>query len=386
MYLKAIFIILIFLRETAYFGQVYGSDGKLHDINGGGQQSVYYQKAATTARKAAEKTKCPDRIPYLIRIAEWNECMVDLLAGRKSSCGELNLGTVPPCDGDMIGGGNANMNAATSGQSILAKQQELSRQTEIELDNAKNASLSAYQSAISNGRKESGAILDATLSGAQEISDPTSSLIYTGIGLGIALFTSMSEHKEMQMAKDREMEKIRNEEKRRKLTIEAKENFIVEALSINKYNFSDLVSKKRYATVLCIPNTFNSKEQNIAFTYPIEVPEYSDGTHPLKPEIEKELLLAIDKNFLLDKIIYILYPIVDLDNFSNDFVKKMGSGKVISLNAELINYFKTPFEKKYNMDSEEDFWGNTMKNDSIIKQEKRVNKPTPKKQDNFWDN
>lgn len=272
------------------------------------------------------------------------------------------------------------------------EQEQHYQQTQIELDNAKNVSMSAYQNAINSGRKESGAMLDATIEGAQQISDPTSSLIYTGIGLGVSLFTRLAEKKDearereltATLAEKKEEERRRNEINRKKLLADTKAKFVTEALNINNYELSDLISKQRYATILCVPKTFNSEEQNVAFTYPLQVPEYSDGTHPLKPDIEKELLSSLDKYLLQDKIIYILYPIVDLQTFSNDFVKKMGSGKVISLNAELINFNRIPFSKIEKQSEETDFWGDAIKNkEGKKKEDKKESKPL-KKDDDFW--
>jgi len=74
------------------------------------QQSEYYQKAAQAYLTAASKTKCSDRAKVLKEYAEWNQCMVDVLAGRKSSCGTQPTTPIPQCDGDVIGGSGNNPN------------------------------------------------------------------------------------------------------------------------------------------------------------------------------------------------------------------------------------------------------------------------------------
>jgi ankyrin repeat protein len=83
------------------------------------QQSEYYQKAARAYLTAASKTKCPERAKVLKEYADWNQCMVDVLAGRKSACTVQPTTPIPPCDGDMIGGSGSNPNA-NSENSIAA--------------------------------------------------------------------------------------------------------------------------------------------------------------------------------------------------------------------------------------------------------------------------
>ncbi|MCO5239235.1 MAG: hypothetical protein M9904_04205 [Chitinophagaceae bacterium] len=97
-------------------------------------------------------------------------------------------------------------------QEQFNQQEQRSQQTQMELDNAKNVSVGAYQQAINSGKKTSGAMVDATLEGAQYISDPKASLAYTGIGLGVALVSWISEKKEVQrtaMFKREEEERLR---------------------------------------------------------------------------------------------------------------------------------------------------------------------------------
>lgn len=92
--MKTLIMILLVCSTVAAFGQQ--SD----------HQSEYYKRAAEVARDAARKTKCPERQQWCIRLAEWNEKMVEVLAGRLSSAGPQPTTPMPPCPGDMVGGGS----------------------------------------------------------------------------------------------------------------------------------------------------------------------------------------------------------------------------------------------------------------------------------------
>lgn len=254
-------------------------------------------------------------------------------------------------------------------QQFLEEQQQRYQKTEMELDNAKNVSMNAYQEAINNGKQQSRAMLDASLAGAQQISDAKSSLIYTGIGLGISLFMHLSEKKAAQEEKEEER---RAEQERINLIINTKNDFIKEALDINKYSVSDLVSKDRYAIILVIPKQFTTDEDVVYFTYSVPVPKYSDGTYPLKPEVEKKLLISIDRNISDGKTVHTLYPITNLETFNNDFVKKMGSAKVININAQLLKLTKSPFSDSDGEKGKTDFWGNPAKSNTLQKKEKPI--------------
>ncbi|MGI8583992.1 MAG: hypothetical protein ACR2KX_17485 [Chitinophagaceae bacterium] len=77
------------------------------------------------------------------------------------------------------------------------KQMQLKQQqTQQELNNAQNASTSAFETALNSGKKTSGAMVEATLAGAQYLSDPKSSLAFTGVGLGVAGLAALGERKE----------------------------------------------------------------------------------------------------------------------------------------------------------------------------------------------
>lgn len=59
-----------------------------------------YIAAARAYRTYANKTKCPERARVLRIYAEWNECMVRVLAGESSGCGPAPTMPIPPCNED----------------------------------------------------------------------------------------------------------------------------------------------------------------------------------------------------------------------------------------------------------------------------------------------
>lgn len=266
-----------------------------------------------------------------------------------------------------------------------AAQQQRYEQTQIELDNAKNVSMNAYQEAINNGRKESGALLESALSGGAQISDPTGSLIYTGVGLGVALFTHLSEkkaeRKEKEVAAQKETEKIQLFLEENALIIDTKTQYIKEAMRINQYTTNDLISKPRFAALLVIPKDFSAYRQKIYFTSPVKISKYSDSTYPLKDYVETKLLMAVDKSIVKFQSVYTLYPITDVEIFVSDFVKKMGSGTVINIDAQLLDYLKLPFEETTQENTDTDFWGDTIKKDN-----KKIETKPIKKDNRFWEN
>ena len=325
-------------------------------------QSVNYANAGDIYREFARKTVCPERAAYFNKMADWYDCWVKALAGLSSNCPDMPADEVPPCVGDQV---NTNERDSSAGVNNYPSDEESSseklnqiinrnNQTQIELENAKTKSMNAYEDAISNGRKESGAMVDATLEGASALSDPTEALVYTGVGLGLALFKHLSENNDEVEEKE---QAAKEEANHIQLIISTKNNFIKDALNINKYSFSDLISKDRYASLLLVPNTVTASEQDIYFTYPVLVPKYSDDTYPLKDDIQKQLLKLLDKTFIRDKLVYTLYPITNPDLFITEFINKMGSGKVIFWNAQILKTLNRAFATKNNvMLNQDDFW------------------------------
>jgi len=80
------------------------------------EAAIHYEKARDAFRDAASKTKCPDRARVLNKYADWNQCMVDLLAGRGTGCPAITT-PIPPCDGDRVGGGNSSGSTNSSASS-----------------------------------------------------------------------------------------------------------------------------------------------------------------------------------------------------------------------------------------------------------------------------
>gem|GEM_PF-1568810 len=255
-------------------------------------------------------------------------------------------------------------------QQQLEEQQRRYQQIQVDFSNAQISADNAYSAAIASGKKESGAMLDATLSGAQQISDPTGQLVYTGVGLAVSLVAFLGEKKQERLEKEAT---ARREEERKSLIIQTKNKFIADAISINKYGIGDLVSRPRFAALLLVPKSFIPGQENSFFTIPVLVPKYADSTYPLKDEIEKKLLkfLTLDKNLLAGMKVYTLYPITNVEKFQEEFIKKMGSGHLIYLSAELIDFSGYPFN--YNTESEmTDFWNRPVKKEIRAETNKQI--------------
>jgi hypothetical protein len=161
-------------------------------------QSAYYTKAANDIRIAEGKTACPDRARVLEEYAKWNDRMAASFSNPSISVGPAPTTPIPPCSGDMIGGGNGS---GGSGNSTTSSQLKAA-QSQAQSLNSQNAATNAYQSAISNGSAQSTAILDATLAGARQISDPKESLAFTGVGLSVSLISYMSERSQEKKARE----------------------------------------------------------------------------------------------------------------------------------------------------------------------------------------
>lgn len=363
-----------------------------YSINSFGQVGDAYGRAAETARNGARLSKCPERVVYLNKLADYLQCWCN---NGKAGATQRNCGPeptpAPECKEDLMGNvqGNGGGNSTSMGAKSdpVRDMQQKQQQTQQEFSNAQSASDNAYQSAISSGKKTSGAMLDATLAGASQISDPTSSLVYTGVGLAIAWIARSGEKKQERLdaeaAVRREAEDIKREEDRKSMIIDAKGKFVDDALKINQYGFSDLISKDRYAALLLVPDNFNPDKQAIYFSIPVKVQQYSDSTYPLKDKIEKELLLCADKSFLQGKKIFTLYPIVNINKFEDDFTNKMGSSHLIYLDAAMIKFNKVPFyEISASNAAGTDFWGNPVTKKKV---ESSPKKKVAVQKEDFWD-
>lgn len=212
-YLKKILLLIVFFYSSKGFCQVYQAnpDEYKKSIKGGDPNGIY-GRAAELCEQAAEKYDalgCSASAAYCRKMAAWNNCMVNTLAGSGNSCGdELLPENAPTCAAATIGGSNGSGNSSTNAISPIQELQQKEQQQQQELNNAQNASNSAYEQAINNNKKESGAIVDATLAGAQQLSDPKESLAYMGVGLTSALFVYSGERKE---ARAKEQERLENE-------------------------------------------------------------------------------------------------------------------------------------------------------------------------------
>ena len=262
---------------------------------------------------------------------------------------------------------NNNLNQQKQQQTIFSQSYE---QTSKELDNAKDISMQAYQSAISEGNTQSYSFAKGILEGASQINDPKTALVYTGVGLGLSLLFNSGErrreaHERELQEYDKRIQKAR--EGKMKLQQEAalkqvKEQFIADAKNINKYGVSDIVNNERYIAVLLVPYYCTAEKQDVYFSMPQHVPALSDGTYPLKTDVEAKATRQVKALNLERMQLITLYPIVNPGEFINEFTKKMGSGAVISFNAHLL---KLP--------------------DAVIDKEPARQQNPSNKKDNFWD-
>lgn len=257
-------------------------------------------------------------------------------------------------------------------------------QYEADLEAARNTSMTVYQNELAKGRRESGALAEAIISGAGQISDPTGSLVYTGVGLGLALIKSINEKKAIKQEQEERERQLQEEqwriEREKSLIIQTKQAYVQEALNINKYTMTDLLGKQRYAAVLLTPRQFTHLRQDILFTYPILVNKYADDTYPTKDLVEKKILGALPKDLTSQYSTRVLYPITDPNKFINEFIKKMGSGSVIYLDARLLNYTTDPFPVATAAASGADFWETPAKPAA-----KAIEAKPEKKEKSFWD-
>ncbi|MBX3238374.1 MAG: hypothetical protein KIT80_06275 [Chitinophagaceae bacterium] len=251
--------------------------------------------------------------------------------------------------------------------------QQSYEQTQLELNNAKDISMQAYQNAISEGNTQSYSFAKGILEGASQISDPNATLVYTGVGLGLSLLFNSIEKKERKREEherelqeyDRRIQEARDG--RMKLQQEAalkqvKEQFITDARNINKYGVVDIVNNKRYMAIVLVPYVYTAEIQDIYFSMPQYVPVLSDGTYPLKADVEAKASKQVDPLNLKGMKLIILYPIVNPVEFINEFTKKMGSGAVINFNAHLLRLADAAIEEE------------------PVRQQNPSNK-----KDNFWD-
>ncbi len=114
-------------------------------------------------------------------------------------------------------------------------------------DNTSDAYNSAYQQAINDGRKESGAIVEGTMAGAQQLSDPKESLVYMGVGLTSALFAYSSEKKEAKRKEQQMLQQAMEDEQKAYEAREAQRLGLVKAsLDVNPALFNFICGSTAY--------------------------------------------------------------------------------------------------------------------------------------------
>lgn len=166
-------------------------------------QADYYKAAANAYRNTANQTKCPVRKQWLMQQAGWNDCMVARLGGSKSLCSEVTT-PMPPCDADN--GGNTSSTGGTG--SVNNSNSSSGASNLIESANAGLAFSSAYQSAISSGKKESGAMLNATLAATSQLSDPGAIKGVATMGGLLTLLNFLGEQKEEKLKRQKEAKEV----------------------------------------------------------------------------------------------------------------------------------------------------------------------------------
>ncbi|MBL0233027.1 MAG: hypothetical protein IPQ08_05090 [Chitinophagaceae bacterium] len=172
---------------------------QVNSVNAQPAQVDAYKAAANAYRNAAAQTKCPERKQWLVQQADWNDCMVSRLGGSKTLCREITS-SMPPCNADA--GGNSTTtgnNGTTTGNSTNVNSSNL-----LEGANASLAFSSAYQAAINSGKKESGAMLNATLEAATKLSNPGSAKAVIGVGGLLSLISFLGEKKEEKIKAQKE--------------------------------------------------------------------------------------------------------------------------------------------------------------------------------------
>jgi hypothetical protein len=349
-------------------------------------QSAYYQKAAQVYRDAAAKTKCPaTRGKVLIEYAEWNERMVKVLAGTLSSAGPQPTTPIPPCDGDMIGGGSGSASSATGNGAVSSPISSLG--TTADQSAATAAMNAAYENALNSGRKESGAMLEGFLAAAQSTSDVSLSNAYAGTGLVVSGIMALAERKAEKQAAAAEQERLeelqRQKEEAERQLIDNKYSFVKNFEK--KFFLSDFSQVLRKAVLLSYPVTMTAESQDIFISNPVSISPYSDGSFPLKENVLKKIMNTLPAGMQKNETMaYLLvYPVKEENNFSQ-VLSRIGSAcGSLNLNPKMfiVSYQN---DKSGSNDiihtSHVDFWGrpikdtvtNTLKQDSV------------QKKDNFW--
>ncbi len=207
-------VILIILVSLNSFGQL-------------PSQTDAYRKAAQAYREAANKTNCSDRRKVLLEYAQYQDKFADYLINstRGAATEPVSPTTrIPDCPADMPGGsGGSSGSQATSGGSLNNSSANRSSlpvgspgNNNINYDTIK----STYENSKNSGKKESGALFDAFIAGAQAAPDAETKKVLAGAGVVLGGVSALAERaneksKRRKMntyEKQKQMENSTNEE------------------------------------------------------------------------------------------------------------------------------------------------------------------------------
>lgn len=274
-------------------------------------------------------------------------------------------------------------------QKMLDDQQQNYKQTQKEYTNAQAAATSAYDAAITSGKKESGAFLDGMLSAAQNTSDPTLGAAYTGTGLVLGGLMALSEKKAAKRAIIAEQERKDELERERQAAIreeEEKERQMKEKAINDKRAFIASMESKfftpnfsqlsRQAILIYYSSKIESGSQDIFISTPIQVNAYADGSFPLKENLFKKIAngipLVLSGNPTMKYTL--IYPIqlkggVEfeqiLSTIGGECTKNMISPKIYNV---VVKNEQSGSNKSLNTPAL-DFWGNPIKGEKLQKKE-----------------
>lgn len=193
-------------------------------------QTDFYRKAAQAYRDAASKTNCADRRKVLLEYAQFQDKYADYLTnsarGISSTEPREPSSRIPDCAADKAGaqeGGGGTKSQTSSGSSPNYSSGSGSsssssgyRTNTIDSQVMENA----YNNSKNSGKKESGALFDAFIAGAQAAPDAETKKVLAGAGVVLGGVSALAERaneksKKKKMAtyeKQKQVENSTNEE------------------------------------------------------------------------------------------------------------------------------------------------------------------------------
>ncbi len=361
----------------------------------GQQQAALYQKAADACDEAIRQYKakgCQASAAYVEKIKAWNVCMVKALAGGPP-CGEMpSYANAPKCEAAAVGGMGsspgsssgvgANHQSNNIFSSSLADAGSYGEQALIQ-----STMTSAYENALSSGKRESGAMLEAFVTGAQIASDANMAATTLGVGAVVSGLMYLGERKAEKRAAEEERIRI-EEEKRQKREaewrlIDAKNSF---ARELEKTYFVPAFSQfVRKGVVVIYPVNMTAQMQDIYISEPVFVNAYEDGSFPLKEKVHKKILSALPDALKNDGFVFELFYPIKTDNNFIQILQQIGAAcSGLNINPKMFSVpykNETPVSNSANT-TETDFWGTPAKKTSPISGEKE----TQQKKNDFWNN